>query len=120
MSLPRSSLPKYVTQGYWQAVRDQLQRRHQFTATKARRAVADYRRTLANAGVRDMIYHSPIDETADGIVTGEYGTVNASNPGKKLANIANKNTLTNTKRARKQTSKPGIAKGVQTKVKREH
>jgi hypothetical protein len=92
-----------------------LQSRNHYSATKAKRAVAEYRRTLANAGVGDILYHSPIDETTDGIVNGEYGLVGNPSPKKKPKKTAT-TMPTLAKRARKKTRKSGKPTSIQIQV----
>ncbi|MFO0802774.1 MAG: hypothetical protein U0791_06575 [Gemmataceae bacterium] len=67
-----SKLPRKVVQGYWAEVRRQLQSKHGMSLAVARHAIQAYRDALSKLGVGDEIYHAPIEETACGIVTGEY------------------------------------------------
>lgn len=72
MPTPRTNVPKPLADAYWEQVRRVLQSRHHLTEESAERAVQAYQRALIKAGVRDAVYHTPIEETADGIVTGSY------------------------------------------------
>ena len=72
MPIPRSSLSKDVTQGYWVAVSKLLQKRFQLSLTKTQRAISSYKKELARTGVGDVIYHAPIQETVEGIINGGY------------------------------------------------
>ena len=72
MSVPRSNLPKSVTEGYWVAVGKSLRNRRQLSREESLQAISKYRAVLAEDQIGDIIYHDPIEETADGIVTGGY------------------------------------------------
>jgi hypothetical protein len=72
MPTPRSKLSKEVTQGYWAAVSRHIQERFQLSLTKAQQAISNYKKELAQAGVGDVIYHAPIQETVEGIINGGY------------------------------------------------
>ena len=78
MLIPPSELPKRVTQQYWAKVRQLLCSRHRLTLAAARRGIQAYRDVLARSGVRDEIYHAPVDDTARGIVQGGYTTKEVS------------------------------------------
>ncbi len=85
MATPHSSLSKRVTQGYWVAVRQLLQKQYQLPSATAKRAVATYQAALEKISVGDEIYHAPIEETAEGIVTGGYVTSAGSSSSEKKA-----------------------------------
>ena len=72
MPASTSKLPRKVVQGYWAEVRRQLQSKHGLSLAVARHGILAYREALAKLGVGDELYHAPIEETASGIVTGEY------------------------------------------------
>ena len=72
MSTTSSKLPRKVVQGYWAEVRRRLQSKHGLSLAAARHGILAYREALAKLGVGDELFHAPIKETADGIVTGEY------------------------------------------------
>lgn len=67
-----SRLPRTVTEGYWAEVRRVLRSSHRLSPIAASRGVAKYRRCLNRDGVGDVIYHSDVTETANGIVRGGY------------------------------------------------
>lgn len=72
MNFVQSKIPEQVTQAYWDQVTRLLKNRHRLNTALARECVRIYRETLLVIGVYDAIYHAPVDETADGIVTGGY------------------------------------------------
>ena len=57
---------------YWAAVADELVRRSGESPEVVAGWIATYRRALAEAGVRDEVYHAAVADTADGIITGGY------------------------------------------------
>lgn len=69
---PRTNLPDRVILGYWAAVRKFLQKNHNLEERRASKAIARYRAVLAKSRVGDIMYHAPISDTAEGIVTGGY------------------------------------------------
>ena len=69
-----SDLPESVTKAYWGEVRRLLQVDHKIKATASARAVRAYVAAITLAGVGDMIYHAPVEDTARGIVAGGYVT----------------------------------------------
>lgn len=70
--MEKSQFPRHLTAGYWAEVRRILVAKHKLTKTRAKFAVTAYRKCLRQDGVGDIVYHSPVEQTADGIITGEY------------------------------------------------
>lgn len=66
------ALPKHITQGYWTEVRRLLHTQHRLSITAAARGVRKYRALLALDGIGDIIYHSSVEDTAVGIISGDY------------------------------------------------
>ena len=112
MPTSRSGMSRQSTQGYWAAVRRLLQTSHQFSLAKSQRAIAAYKKELARYDIGDEIYHAPIEETANGVVNGEYGLVSTPRPRKSEKTTTA--TLTNASREQKKKRKPNGAKRIQT------
>ncbi len=70
--MEKSELPLYVVKGYWIAVRKLLRFEHGYKLHEAVKSVKAYQAALKRLKVGDMIYHANIEETAQGIVNGEY------------------------------------------------
>ena len=81
MNSTNSNLPKHVTQGYWVEVRRLLHTQHLLSVAAAARGVNSYRAVLAHNDVGDLIYHSSVEDTAAGIISGGYSaTTKSQNP----------------------------------------
>lgn len=83
MPTPRTNVPKPLADAYWEEVRRVLQSRHHLPEESAERAVLAYQRALVKVGVRDAVYHAPIEETAEGIMTGGYAANTKPRPATK-------------------------------------
>ena len=57
---------------YWNEVYRVLREDHKLGRLEAANSIKSYRRILYENRVGDIVYHVPPDETAQGIVTGEY------------------------------------------------
>lgn len=57
---------------YWEEIQRLLIVDYKLDKDAALAAIKTYLTVLINAGVGDMIYHAPVDETAKGIVEGGY------------------------------------------------
>lgn len=66
-------LPIRIQAAYWTEVRRLLQTKHHLNRTEASSAVREYMAVLDRRKIGEIIYHSPVAETARGIVQGEYG-----------------------------------------------
>ena len=64
-------LPKRVTEGYWKAVLELLDKKHNLSPSATKTAVLGYREKLNKNGVGEVIYHAPAEETAQGIAEAE-------------------------------------------------
>lgn len=67
-----AKLPLKFTNGYWLAVRKVLRFKHGYKLHEAVKSVKVYQLELKKAGIGDIVYHSDVEETAQGIVNGEY------------------------------------------------
>jgi hypothetical protein len=57
---------------YWKAVRRILEEKYDLRKKIAKRGIKKYRKVLKKDKVGLIIYHSSVEDTADGIVSGEY------------------------------------------------
>ena len=69
------NLSRKLAQEYWTEVRRLLQTEHRLSATAAARGVKVYRALLAQNCVGEFIYHSSVEDTAVGIISGDYAAL---------------------------------------------
>lgn len=57
---------------YWVAVRKILRLKYKYKLSQAVKSVKAYQQVLKKSGIGDIIYHSSVEDTAQGIMNGEY------------------------------------------------
>ena len=88
-----SDLPESVTKSYWTEIRRLLQVDHKLKAVASARAVRAYVSAIARAGVGDIIYHAPVEDTARGIVAGGYAAAGEAPKARRPPTTAKKKSV---------------------------
>lgn len=70
--MSKSQFPLRLTNGYWIAVRKILRFEYGYKLHEAVKSTKAYQTALKRAKIGDIVYHSSVEDTAQGIVDGEY------------------------------------------------